>query len=261
MPSGHYDYRLRNLRIDYDRTTVLRIEELDIAHGESVAVVGPSGAGKTTLLRVLGLALSPSDGTVSIGERTAEGLSNAQLRAARADIGFVHQDFRLVPNLPVLQNVLCGRLGRMSFLASIRNVLAPRASDVASVYTQLARVGIQEKLYQRTDTLSGGQQQRVAIARALFQSPRVLLADEPISNVDPARADETIRLLAEICREEGLTLCASMHNAPLARALFTRIIGLRGGRVVFDRPSSELSDDEVTRLYRLTDAAPEEGSR
>jgi phosphonate transport system ATP-binding protein len=261
VPLGHYDYRLRDVRVDYGRTTALALGELDLVHGEAVAVVGPSGAGKTTLLRVLGLAQTPSTGTVTINDRPAGALTNPELRRARADIGFVHQDFRLVPNLRVLQNVLCGRLGRMSLLASLRALLAPSKRDVGAVYNILERVGIEEKLYQRTDTLSGGQQQRAAIARALYQQPRVLLADEPISNVDPARADETVRLLVDICRGARLTLCASMHNIDLARALFDRIIGLREGRIVFDRTADTLTETEVAELYRLSESADGRESR
>lgn len=248
---------LRNVRVDYDGHTALALDDLEIAEGESVAIVGPSGAGKTTLLRVLGLARRPSIGTAALGDRPVTELSRKQLRAARADIGFIHQDFRLVPNLRVLQNVLCGRLGRTSLPASLRMMLLPRTHDVRTAYALLDRVGIAAKLYQRTDNLSGGEQQRVAIARALYQTPRILLADEPISNVDPARADETIRLLAEICREDGLTFCASMHNVGLARSLFPRLIGLRNGHILFDKNSDDVDDAQLEALYLLPDRTAE----
>ena len=115
------------------------------------------------------------------------------------------------------------------------------------------RVGIPEKLYERTDRLSGGQRQRVAIARALFQEPEALLADEPVSSVDPARARDTVALLADINRREGLTLCVSLHNLELARAFFPRLIGMRAGRIVFDRPTTELTDDVFASLYELSE--------
>jgi phosphonate transport system ATP-binding protein len=119
------------------------------------------------------------------------------------------------------------------------------------VYELLERVGIPEKLFERTDRLSGGQQQRVALARALFQKPVALIADEPVSSVDPARARDTIELLTRISREEGLTLCMSLHNFELAREHLPRLFGLRDGKVVFDRASGEIGDEQFDMLYTL----------
>ncbi len=109
-----------------------------------------------------------------------------------------------------------------------------------------------EKIFQRTHHLSGGQQQRVAIARALFQNPRILLADEPVASVDPARAQNTVELLTQISREQGLTLCMSLHNLDLARNFFQRLIGLRKGRIVFDQPASTIERSQWENLYQLT---------
>ena len=122
---------------------------------------------------------------------------------------------------------------------------------VHDVHALLERVGIPEKLYERTDRLSGGQRQRVAIALALFQQPEALLADEPVSSVDPTRARDTVELLDAIRKEQGLTLCVSLHSLDLARAHFPRLVGMRAGRVVFDRPAGELDDADFAALYRL----------
>jgi phosphonate transport system ATP-binding protein len=131
-------------------------------------------------------------------------------------------------------------------------MLFPARAAVRRVHRILERVGIPEKLYERTDTLSGGQRQRVAIARALYQEPEALLADEPVSSVDPARARDAVGLLAAISREEGLTLCVSLHNLALAREFFPRLVGLRHGRIAFDRPTDELDDDDFAALYDLS---------
>ena len=225
---------------------------LSIARGEAVAIVGPSGAGKTTLLRLLNGSVRPTAGRVLVNGNPLQDLSAQNLRRVRADIGFVHQDLRLVPSIRVLHNVIAGRLGRLSLASSLMTALWPSQSAQREVYDILQRVGIPEKLHDRTDRLSGGQQQRVAIARALFQQPTALLADEPVSSVDPARARDVISLLAGISRRAGLTLCVSLHNLEVARAFFPRLIGLRGGRVIFDQQSEELTPERFTDLYRLT---------
>jgi phosphonate transport system ATP-binding protein len=139
----------------------------------------------------------------------------------------------------------------MSLLRGLKMMFLPSSAQTAEVHDLLQQVGIAEKLYQRTDTLSGGQQQRVAIARALFQKPQAILADEPISSVDPARARDTIELLKTIATDGKLTLCASLHDLDSAREFFPRLIGIRRGRVVFDKPPSELTDDQFKALYDL----------
>ena len=243
---------------DLDRASVVypsarALDEvtLRIAPGEAVAFVGPSGSGKTTLLRLLNGSVRPSSGVVRVGDRALADLDPAELRRVRAAIGFVHQDLRLVPTLRVVQNVVAGRLGAMGVAASMRALFAPSRVLVHEVHAVLERVGIQEKLYERTDRLSGGQQQRVAIARALFQCPLALLADEPVSSVDPARARNAVGLLTDLSRERELTLCVSLHNLELAREFFPRLVGLRRGRVAFDCAPADVRADQFDSLYHI----------
>ncbi len=245
------EFRLEDAGVRYGAATALAGVDLTISSGEAVAVVGPSGAGKTTLLRLLNASVRPTHGSVRIDGDAIAGLGSRALRALRAEIGTVHQDLGLVPNVRVVRNVLAGALGRTGSLRSIRTMLRPSASELERVHVLLERVGIEEKLFQRTDRLSGGQQQRVAIARALYQEPRALLADEPVSSVDPARALDTVELLVELAREQGLTLCTSIHDVDLARRCFPRIVGLREGRVEFDRPSRSVDDASLHRLFEL----------
>jgi len=197
--------------------------------------------------------LRPTSGKVEIDGRDLATLTASELRAVRAGIGFVHQDLSLIPNLRVVQNVVSGRLGSRSLISAARDLLFPSRSVVANIHRILDRVGIAEKLFERTDKLSGGQRQRVAIARALFQEPRVLLADEPVSSVDPARARDTVALLRKISAERGLTLCVSLHNLDLARAFFPRLVALRAGRVFFDKATDSVSQTEFDELYSLTE--------
>ena len=253
-PAGAASFSLEDVSVSWGDVHGLRGISLQIEAGETVGFVGPSGSGKTTLLRVLNGTVRPTTGRVRVGATELVDLRGAAIKRLRSDIGFVHQDLGLVPNVRVSQNVLAGRLGRMGFLRSLRHMLLPRRRDLDTVHGLLERVGIPEKLFARTDTLSGGQQQRVAVARALFQDPGVLLADEPVSSVDPARARDTVSLLTHISREESLTLCMSLHNLELAREFFPRLVGLRDGRVVFDKASGEIGDAEFHALYDLSDA-------
>lgn len=244
----------RTLGVSFGSKCVLRSVDVEVRPGEQLALVGPSGSGKTTLLRALGGALAPTDGSVEIDGHDPVRLGQKQLRALRRTIGFVHQHLGLVPLLRVNHNVALGRLGERSLIGGLRSVFAPSRSEILEIHRLLERVGIEEKLFERTDTLSGGQQQRVAIARALHQRPRILLADEPVASVDPARARAVIDLLTALAREEGLTLVVSLHSLELARASFERLVGLRAGEVVFDRPTADVETQDFEQLYQLDDA-------
>jgi len=245
-------FALDAVTVRFGSVTALDGMSLRIARGERVGLVGPSGGGKTTLLRLLNGMQRATAGTVrALGPDIAT-LSPGPLRTLRAKIGFIHQSLALVPGLRVIQNIVLGRAGARSLLRSVRDVLFTSRADAAEVHALLTRTGIPEKLYHRTADLSGGQQQRVAVARALFQKPEALLADEPVSSIDPARARDTVDLLTRLSAEDGLTLVMSLHNLELAREFFPRLIGLRHGRVVFDEPSASLSGDAFTALYSLS---------
>lgn len=248
---GSAAFELHAASVEYEGRVALHPCDLEVAPGESLALVGPSGAGKTTLLRLLNAGVAPTSGSVCVDFQDLATSTPRELRAVRARIGFVHQDLRLVPNLRVVQNVVMGRLGAQGFFASARSLLAPTRGETERAHAILERVGIGEKLYQRTDTLSGGQRQRVAIARALYQEPHALLADEPVSSVDPARARDTVELLAQVSLERGITLVVSLHDIALARAVFPRLVGLRGGRVVFDARTELVNASALGDLYAL----------
>ncbi len=248
---GSAAFELHGAGVDFVGTTALDDAHLVVAPGESLALVGPSGAGKTTLLRLLNASIRPTRGSVCVDYRRLDELSPAELRGVRARIGFVHQDLALVPNLRVVQNVVAGRMGRLGFWSSLRAMTFPARADVDRAARILERVGIGEKLYERTDALSGGQRQRVALARALYQGPSALLLDEPVSSVDPARARDLVELVTEISRERGITLIVSLHDIDLAREFFPRLVGLRDGRVVFDRSTAAVRIEDLASLYSI----------
>lgn len=252
---------LRAASVNLGATAALIGIDLTVAEAagapEPIAIVGPSGAGKTTLLRLLAGAVAPSSGTASVLGEALAGASGASLRALRARIGFIHQSPTLVPMLRVVQNVAAGQLGSHGLLGGLRSVLFPSAADTEAIHALLNRVGIGDKLYQRVDRLSGGEQQRAAIARTLHQAPGLILADEPVASVDPARARAVVELLVSLAAERRVPLIASLHDVDLAEAFFPRIVGLRGGRIAFD--SADFASDDrkgelrehVAELYRI----------
>jgi len=227
--------------------------DLKIGAGERVAFIGPSGAGKTTLFRLLNLTLKPTVGRLWVAGQEVVHLHGAALRAARRKIGTIYQQHNLVPRLHVVHNVLAGRLGAWSTPRALLSLLRP--VEVEVVHRALQQVGIPEKLYARTDELSGGQQQRVAIARVLLQDPDVILADEPVSSVDPTLAVSIVRLLTDISRATGKSLVVNLHSVDLALACFPRIIGLREGKILFDAPPESLQEETLAALYQGAPAA------
>lgn len=238
---------LKKISKIYERKIAISSLSLTVNKGESVALIGPSGAGKTTLLNILAGILSPNQGEVLIDGRPLSELMDQKKRAKK--IGIIRQQFDLVGELPVIHNVLAGRLSEWGIFKSLLSMLIPQDKDYA--IQALNRVGLTDKLYERTSALSGGEQQRVALARLLVQSPEIVLADEPVASLDPARAEDVLDLLVNIAIEENQTLIASLHSVDYARKYFDRLVALKDGELFFDLPASSVTDDHIKRLYRL----------
>ncbi len=217
--------------------------DLIIEAGSFVVVLGPSGAGKSTLLRCINGLETPSAGGAVVEGRAVDRHS---LRAIRTRVAMVFQRFNLVSRLNVMANVLCGRLGKRSTLASLFYLMRKDDLDVAR--RALDRVGLIDRAWDRADRLSGGQQQRVGIARALAQEPTIMLADEPVASLDPATSEEILDLLSKI-QKQGMTMVVSLHQVEYARRYAERIIGLNDGSVVFDGPPEALSDAVLETIY------------
>ncbi len=237
----------RDIRKSYAEVQALAPMSLNVACGERVALAGPSGSGKTTLLYLLAGIVQPDEGQVVIDGQSLSGLRPGEELAQLVSV--MHQQFDLVPNLPVVHNVLAGRLGRWSLMRSVLSLVWPQERRLAE--DTLTQLGIGGKLQERTSRLSGGEQQRVALARLLVQSSLIVLADEPVSSLDPARADDVLKLLTDLTETSGKTLVASLHSPDLIRRYFSRVIGLRDGLVQFDLPVAEMSDSVLQRLYQL----------
>ena len=248
MTAAQPQYHLKAVRKVFGRQQVA-LDGISFAvdRGERVALIGPSGAGKTTLFRLLNCTLRPSSGSIWINGEDVAALHGKRLRHARSLIGTVYQQHNLVTRLRVVHNVLSGRLGRWSTLRSLASLMKP--SDIEAASNALSQVGIADKMFERTDELSGGQQQRVAIARVLVQDPEVILADEPVSSVDPTLASSIVRLLVDISRNTRKTLVVSLHSVDLALAYFPRVIGIKNGIAAFDVAPDKISDSMLEDLY------------
>lgn len=225
-----------------------------IGAGERVAVIGPSGAGKTSLLRLASAALRPSAGTVQVLGVDPWRLGSGALQTLRAQIGVVHQAPPIPPRLRVVTAVLAGRLGSWSTARALASLLRP--TDIDGARAALARVGLADRVFDRCDRLSGGELQRVGIARALYQRPRLLLADEPVSALDPTLAAQAIGELVAEADQRCATLLTSLHAVELALRWFPRIVGLRGGEVMFDRPAAKVDAATLDALYAVEAGAP-----
>ena len=228
-------FRLIEVGKGYPGVRALSDVSLTIQPGETVALIGPSGSGKSTLLNLLARVLLPDAGRLEIdGRPSAELRPGAELSSL---VGIMAQRFDLVESLPVVHNVLAGRLGRWGLAKSLISLIIPQELPLAR--SALNRVGIPHKLYERTSHLSGGEQQRVALARLLVQRPRAVLADEPVASLDPARAEDLVAMLVSIAKEEGLTSSPACIRCRSPWATSPALSPCREGRLFFDRPASE----------------------
>lgn len=230
-----------------DGTEALREVSLSVEAGEIVAVLGPSGAGKSTLFRCLAGLERATGGAVRLDGNDLAALRGGTRRRTLARIGLVFQEFHLVGRSSVLANVLIGRLAAAPVLTSLLHIMG--SADRRYAVELLLRLGLTDQIHKRADALSGGQRQRVALARALAQRPAVLLADEPVANLDPVLAAEVVDDIVRMVRAEGLTCVLNLHDVTLARRVAGRIIGMRAGEVGFDLPTKKVTDGILADLY------------
>ncbi|MGY4535268.1 phosphonate transport system ATP-binding protein [Pseudomonas sp. TE3786] len=236
---------VRQLTKQYGSNAVLRGIDLDIAAGEFVVILGQSGAGKSTLLRCMNRLVQADAGTLTVAGMDA--IACRDTRALRQQVAMIFQHHNVVPRLSVLKNVLTGRLGAVSTLASVLQLF--RREDIDLAMDCLRRVELAHKAQQRTDSLSGGQMQRVGIARALAQRPQVILADEPVASLDPKTSRLVLQYLRDATRELGITVVCNLHQVDYAREFGDRIVGLAHGRMVYDGGPDGLSEDVLQRIY------------
>jgi phosphonate transport system ATP-binding protein len=217
------------------------------AQGERIALIGSSGAGKTTLLRLLGASLRPTTGQIKLLGGEVWSLSAHNLRKLRSQIGTAHQAPPIPPRQRVVTAVLAGRLGQWSWWRSFASLIYP--SDIPGCREALAKLNLGERIFERCDCLSGGQLQRVGLARVIYQKPELILADEPVSALDPSLSKQAIAVLTECAQQQGATMICSLHSVDRALSCFPRVIGVKAGQIVFDLPPAKITKEMLHDLY------------
>lgn len=221
---------------------------LSINPGEQVAIIGPSGSGKTTCLLLMAAALKVQSGRVSLNRQSVWDLSTRKLQALRGHLFYAPQSPPLPPRQRVITALLAAKLPGQSFFASLISLIYP--TDTIEAAKALAHFDLTDKLWQRVDRLSGGERQRVGLARAFLAPAKLWLIDEPLSALDPTRARLAIDSLITHAKDHQITLITTLHQVDVATSKFPRVIGLREGKLVFDLPSSEVTKELLTNLYR-----------
>jgi phosphonate transport system ATP-binding protein len=239
---------IKDVHVLFGSTLALDLESLRIEAGERVFVLGHSGSGKTTLSRLIKGRLRPTSGTVRVlGEDPASPRPRVR-REIQRKVAMVDQEFFLVPRATVVANVLSGALGRVPPLRSLLGIypqeIWERAEDILG---EVELSGLEQR---RVETLSGGQRQRTAIARALMQEATIIIADEPVSNLDPELAEDALQLLVDCVARRDVTLLVNLHQPELARRFASRFVGLADGRLVYDGDPAGFTRADADLVYR-----------
>ena len=243
--------RIKNLKKKFKDTVAINGVNLEIEEGKITGIIGRSGSGKSTLLRMINRLIEPTEGTIEFNDTIITDIKGKALRKWRSECAMIFHQFNLVDRLDVLTNVLIGSLGRNYSFLNLFGYFSKE--EKINALRNLNRFELTEKSLQRSGTLSGGQQQRVAIARALMQKPKILLADEPISSLDPKNSKRVMDDMLKINREDGITIICNLHSLEIAKKYCDRLIGLSEGEVVFDGKPNELTASISKKLYDLDD--------
>ncbi len=239
--------KAENLTLGYRHKKVVKGIDLIIMKGEFLSIIGPSGVGKSTLLMGLNATTSILGGRLNVLGCNLDRIGQNELRALRSKIGVIFQGFNLVARLSVLDNIASGMLHRKLLLAALFKYYSRQQYE--ELYEYMKVVGIEQEAISRCDRLSGGQKQRVAIARAIAQRPEIILADEPVSSLDPVSARCVLETLKNANKKYGITVISNLHQLDYAREFCSRVIGLNGGRIVYDGPPEHLSAAAVAEIY------------
>ncbi len=239
---------VKGLKKEYvEGQPILKGIDFQIDQPGIIAIIGPSGTGKSTLLRCINRLIDPSAGQIIFDDADISLASGKKLRRLRRQVAMVFQEYNLVERLSVIENVLSGRLGYMSTWQAWRRNYSQQ--DINTAFELLETVGLADHANKRADSLSGGQRQRVGIARAVMQNPRIILADEPTSSLDPKTAVEIMELLERFSNDKDIPALVNMHDVKLAQRFAKRIIGMSNGVIVYDGAPEGITDEHLKQIY------------
>lgn len=239
--------KMKNLTLGYKKEKILKDVDLKVKKGEFIGIIGPSGAGKSTLLMSVTGGIKVFDGNFEVLDFNLNKIKKKHLISLREQIGVIFQGYNLVDRLSVLDNVVSGMLKEIPLSRAIIKYYKKKEIEKAKEYMDI--VDISKHSLKRCDELSGGQRQRVAIARALAAEPKIILADEPVSALDPKSAKKVMEILKKVNEVYGVTVIANLHHLEYAKEYCDRIIGVNNGKVVFDDNSEKLTDKLVDKIY------------
>lgn len=256
MTTSNSILEVKNLTKIYDSgVQALTDISFSVQPGEFLGIIGLSGSGKSTLLRCLNRLIEPTSGSIQFRGTEITQLNSEDLRATRQKIAMIFQHFNLIRRRTVFTNVLSGTLAEKSTLQSLLGRFT--SEERARAFEYLKMVGLSDKGFYRADELSGGQQQRVAIARALMQSPEMILADEPVASLDPSTSHSVMKYLKKVNVEMNKTILCNLHFLSLVREYTTRVIALKGGRIVFEGRPDQIDEEWFKQIYGEEAAAVE----
>ncbi len=239
--------KMKKLTLGYKKVEILKDVNTQIKKGEFIGIIGPSGAGKSTMLMSITGGIKVFDGKFEVLDFDLNNIKKKNLIKLREQIGVIFQGYNLVDRLSVLDNVVSGMLKDIPLTRAILKLYKKKELKKAKEYMDI--VDITKHSLKRCDELSGGQRQRVAIARALAAEPKIILADEPVSALDPKSARKVMEILKKVNEIYGVTVIANLHHLEYAKEYCNRIIGVNHGTIIFDDKSSKLTDEIVEKIY------------
>ena len=241
--------KMKNLTLGYKKEIILKDIDLKIKKGEFIGIIGPSGAGKSTLLMSITGGIKVFDGKFEVLDFDLHNIKKKNLIKLREQIGVIFQGYNLVDRISVLDNVISGMLKDIPLSRALIKLYKDKELKKAKEYMDI--VDITKHSMKRCDELSGGQRQRVAIARALAAEPKIILADEPVSALDPKSARKVMEILKKVNETYGVTVIANLHHLEYAKEYCDRIIGVNSGTVIFDNNSENLTEKLVEKIYTV----------